>query len=392
MLQYHTIDYTLFHLTSIIMISHKRLLALIFLLALLGAPPLARSAPDERCFSATGYCISGPIRRFWEQNGGLAVFGYPLTPLQTEDVEGRPLQIQWFERHRLELHPDLPWPATVQLGRLGADQLARQGRSWNAPPEAAPMPECRFFPETGRNLCGAFLAAWRAAGIEADGGRGLAEAENLALFGLPLTDAQEEQMADGQVYLVQWFERARMELHPELPGGPQVLMGLLGVESGPRPAGPPALSLSHPVWISIPAIEMNRPVLLSGLDEQGAPVVPKHDVGWYGLSAAPGEGENIVLWGHVLRFLDAPEIPAPFARLKDLPIGARITLTSRGGDSFTYVVRQKVWATPDQVAYIQPQGRERLTLVSCIGDQVIEDGEVTDMSHRLITIAEPVQQ
>jgi len=54
-------------------------------------------------------------------------------------------------------------------------------------------------------------------------------------------------------------------------------------------------------------------------------------------------------------------------------------------------VRQNVWVTPDQVRYILPQGRELLTLVSCIGAQVIEDGEVTDMSHRLITIAEPVR-
>ncbi len=193
------------------------------------------------------------------------------------------------------------------------------------------------------------------------------------------------------MYQGQWFERARMELHPDLPGGPAILMGLLGAERAPRPAGPRAISLAQPVWISSPAIGMDRQLLLSGLGADGAPQVPKHDVGWYGLSAAPGEGENIVLWGHVLRFTDAPDIPAPLARLKDLPVGGRITLRNRGGDAFVYVVRQKIWASPDEVSYIQPRGRELLTLVSCIGEQVIEDGEVTDMSHRLITIAEPLR-
>jgi hypothetical protein len=33
-----------------------------------------------RCFRETGYCIAGPIRDFWEHNGGLMVFGFPITP------------------------------------------------------------------------------------------------------------------------------------------------------------------------------------------------------------------------------------------------------------------------------------------------------------------------
>jgi LPXTG-site transpeptidase (sortase) family protein len=364
------------------------LILALLLAALMPAPLVA--APDERCFSATGFCIAGSIRRYWEANGGLAVFGYPLTPLQRETVEGRTLEVQWFERHRLELHPELPWPATVQLGRLGVDRLLAQGRSWSPPVEAAPAPGCRFFPETGHNLCGELLALWRSAGIESDGRPGRSEAENLALFGLPLSALQEETLADGRVYQVQWFERARMELHPELPAGSRVLLGLLGSELGPLPAFTPRINLAQPVWISIPAIAMDRPIVLSGLDAQNVPEVPRHDVGWYGQSAAPGEGENIVLWGHVLRFSDAPQLPAPFAKLKELPVGSRITLTSRGGETFAYVVQQQVWARPDEVAYILPRGRELLTMVSCIGDQVIQDGEVIDMSHRLITIAAPL--
>ncbi|NWF81122.1 MAG: class F sortase [Chloroflexi bacterium] len=368
-----------------------RWFAPLVLLALLVAivPRVVAAAPNERCFDATGYCVAGDILRFWQQNGGLPVFGLPLTPLQSEVVEGRMVQVQWFERHRLELHEAQPWPYRVQLGRLGADSLARSGRDPGAEAPAPPQAACRSFPETGRQLCGEFLRAGRASGVELDGRRGTSEAESLALFGLPLTEAQPEMLADGQVYLVQWFERARMELHPELPAQHRVLLGLLGAELGPRAAAPPVRRFDPPTRIAIPAIAMDRPLIPTGLDAQHVPIVPKHDVAWYEHSATPGQGENVVLWGHVLRFTEAPHIPAPFARVKELRPGARITITGRSGATYRYVVERQVWARPDEVAYILPQGREVLTLVSCIGDRVIQNGEVVEMTHRLITTAAP---
>lgn len=127
-----------------------------------------------------------------------------------------------------------------------------------------------------------------------------------------------------------------------------------------------------------------------GLDESQVPIVPQHDIGWYNLSAMPGQGENVVFWGHVLRFTSAPDIPAPFARLKEAQLGDQIVVYTSDGREHRYQITQQVWVTPDQVEYILPQGREMLTLVSCIGDAVINGGSVVDMSHRLITIAEPL--
>jgi hypothetical protein len=146
----------------------------------------------------------------------------------------------------------------------------------------------------------------------------------------------------------------------------------------------------RPVRLVIPAINLDRKLLSVGLDRRRVPVVPDHDIGWYNLSAAPGQGENIVLWGHVLRFRDTPKIPAPFARLKELAVGARLTLYSADGTAHPYVVVEKVQATPDQVEYMLPRGRELLTLISCIGDKVVLDGSV-EMTHRLITIAAPAE-
>jgi hypothetical protein len=215
-----------------------RLAAPLLLMAvvLLAAPGPARAQTGERCFAETGYCISGRIREYWEQNGGLPVFGYPTSPQREELVEGRPIQLQWFERNRLELHPQNQRPYDVLLGRLGADRLERQARNWRDFPVGRQVgQECRLFPETNHEVCGAFLRYFRSHGLEFDGQRGFIENESLALFGLPLSGETTETLSDGRQYTVQWFERARLEYHPENPEPYKVLLGLLGNEIlGPR--------------------------------------------------------------------------------------------------------------------------------------------------------------
>jgi hypothetical protein len=198
-----------------------------------GAPAPAPSpapATDARLFPETGNSIAGRIRSYWEQNGGLPVFGFPITAQQAETIEGQSVQTQWFERNRLELHPENKAPYDVLLGRLGADRLAQRGYDWQAVPHEVAQTGCRYFSETGRNVCGDILAAWRANGLNLDGKRGFSESENLALFGLPLTGLISEKLSDGREYQVQYFERARFELHPENKAPYNVLLGLLGNE------------------------------------------------------------------------------------------------------------------------------------------------------------------
>ncbi|HEX6291117.1 MAG TPA: hypothetical protein VFZ66_18175 [Herpetosiphonaceae bacterium] len=72
------------------------------------------------------------------------------------------------------------------------------------------------FPETGRCISGRFRAYW-----EGNGG--------LAVFGYPTGPAIQERNRDtGKVYLTQWFERNRFELHPENKAPYDVLLGRLG--------------------------------------------------------------------------------------------------------------------------------------------------------------------
>jgi len=191
---------------------------------------VAATEIGQRCFPETGQCISGRILEFWEQNGGLPIFGLPITAQQPEIIEGQTFQKQWFERNSLELHPENPRPYDVLLGRLGADLLAQQGRDPFTFPKSQPQPGCRYFSETEHNVCGDILRTWHSHGLEFDGKPGKSEAENLALFGLPLSDATTETRSDGTQGIVQWFERARLEVYPENAPPYNVLLGRLGGE------------------------------------------------------------------------------------------------------------------------------------------------------------------
>ena len=99
-----------------------------------------------------------------------------------------------------------------------------------------PQTGCQFFPQTGHNICGAILSTWRASGLEFDGKRGKRPDESLALFGLPISEPQQETTEGGQTLLVQWFERARFEYHPENHAPYDVLLGRLGsaLDAGAR--------------------------------------------------------------------------------------------------------------------------------------------------------------
>jgi hypothetical protein len=123
--------------------------------------------------------------------------------------------VQYFERTRLEYHPEhAGTPYEVLLGQFGWRILRERTGREGAPPAAA-LGGATYFPATGHNLQGRFLAYW-----EANGG--------LAQFGYPLTEEFEERLEDGSVYVVQYFERARFELHPENDRPDDVHLGQFG--------------------------------------------------------------------------------------------------------------------------------------------------------------------
>jgi hypothetical protein len=184
------------------------LLALVGLLlgGLLVAAPHPAAAQDEVCFAETGFCVRGRFLAYWQEHGGLAINGYPLSDERQELLEdGNTYTVQYFERVRMEYHPENPAPWDVELGQFGRRALLM--RDIGGPPDTspvAPQPGMTFFPETGHNLGGGFLDYWQGHG-------------GLAQFGFPLTEVIEERLVPNTptTYQVQYFERARFELHPE---------------------------------------------------------------------------------------------------------------------------------------------------------------------------------
>jgi hypothetical protein len=194
-------------------------LALLAALAWPSAPALAAPPPAPvpgnafAFFPETGHNVGLAIKRFYDTHGGVAIFGLPLTEVFAEDG----MNVQYFERARFELHPELPPEFYVSLTLLG--RHFTQGR-----PEPAfqwiptnPGGDRTYFSESGHTLGGAFRGFWE--------GRG-----GLAAFGYPISEEFGEiNQQDGKFYVVQYFERARFELHPENAGTPyEVLLGQLG--------------------------------------------------------------------------------------------------------------------------------------------------------------------
>jgi hypothetical protein len=212
----------------------RPIIVLVFIIILLSLPShivFTSAQSDQRCFAETGFCMAGRIREFWENNGGLSVFGFPITPQQQQLIEGNTYHVQTFERYRMEIHPEFARPYDVLLGRLGADRLTQQGRDWSTFPHGSHLSDCRFFSQTGHNVCRDILAIWQTNGLEFDGQPGKSEAESLALFGYPISEPMRETLSDGQNYTVQWFERARFEMHPENAPPYHILLGLLAKET-----------------------------------------------------------------------------------------------------------------------------------------------------------------
>ncbi|HEU5016121.1 MAG TPA: hypothetical protein VFT66_26595 [Roseiflexaceae bacterium] len=73
-------------------------------------------------FNETRHSLCGAFRAYWEQRGGLAIFGFPITEPFSEmnEADGKVYTVQYFERNRFEFHPENPAPYNVLLGLLGA--------------------------------------------------------------------------------------------------------------------------------------------------------------------------------------------------------------------------------------------------------------------------------
>ncbi|WP_110515541.1 L,D-transpeptidase [Herpetosiphon llansteffanensis] len=164
-----------------------RLLLLIMLLLIQRSAYAAEPSIQAVYFVQTGHHVDDQFGflSYWRAHGQVTRLGYPITEQIVE--HNRP--VQYFERARLEFHAE---QNQVLLGLLGRELgMATPAITVSADPSAI------YIPETGHTLQGEFGEFWdRSAGIQ--------------ILGYPIAEPTNE---DGM--LVQWFERGRLEYHPE---------------------------------------------------------------------------------------------------------------------------------------------------------------------------------
>jgi peptidoglycan/xylan/chitin deacetylase (PgdA/CDA1 family) len=89
----------------------------------LGERPFRRvvAANDANCtfYPETGHRLCFAFRDYWLANGGLAIFGYPIS----EEFDENGHTVQYFERARMEWHQDKLPPWNVLLGHLGLQAM-----------------------------------------------------------------------------------------------------------------------------------------------------------------------------------------------------------------------------------------------------------------------------
>jgi hypothetical protein len=182
--------------------------------------PLPVAAGQSRTFPETGQTSSNAFYDFWQAHGGLEIIGLPLSPTYVTDKDQ---VIQIYERPLMEWHPENDRANRVQLALLGALQTRAIAENDPKAPDERTRParlcganaDCETFP-TGHTVLGAFRDYWYTHG-------------GVATFGYPLTEEFTGRTFDGggRSYIVQYFERNRLEYHPEINGG-TVVLGRLG--------------------------------------------------------------------------------------------------------------------------------------------------------------------
>jgi len=133
--------------------------------------------------------------------------------------------------------------------------------------------------------------------------------------------------------------------------------------------------------VIIPSIGVDSPVVQLGTHWEKGQLVwdtASHAVGWYGSTALPGLGSNIVMSGHISSPLRGEG--SVFRRLPEMQIGDVIILeTAAGPHRYRTAARDIV--APTAVAIMAPTPTETLTLITCYPDLIY--------SHRLVVRAEP---
>jgi hypothetical protein len=188
-------------------------------LAAIFVTSVAQGQENCQTFNETGKAACDRFLQYWQQNGELAQQGFPLTNEfeEVSDLNGQPYTVQYFERAVFEYHPEIADARyKVLLSQLGTFQYRKKYPTGAPDQKANTSAGTVLFPETGKHVGGIFLKYWKEHG-------------GLPQQGYPISEEfTEVSDLNGKPYLVQYFERAVFEYHPEEKAEFQVLLSQLG--------------------------------------------------------------------------------------------------------------------------------------------------------------------
>jgi hypothetical protein len=287
------------------------LLVIPVLVSVLGVTQTKTTAAqgDQReYFSETGHWVLGEFLIAYRGVADPALlYGLPITDEFVSAAAGG-RRVQYFEYARFELRPENPPELRVVKSELGKTLYDQE-----QPGGVIPLPQgdtgCRFFKETGFQVCYAFLDFFDAYG-------------GIDQFGYPVSDLEQHDM-----FAVQYFQFARLEWHPEQPVGKQVSLTDVGrryftLFEDPWRGKPVTNGAPHVIMGLQVQAYVSQPVMLAD-GEQTVYVVVQDQ------SLAPVEGAQVTISLRQPTFSAGKMIILPEGTTDDKGI-ARITFPMRG--------------------------------------------------------------
>lgn len=174
-----------------------------------GAP--LQQTEDAVYYSEYGHWLSGEFLTFFKQTpDALKIYGYPITSVFPHPVRPE-VQVQYFQKARMELDPSKPAGQRVSLAPLGLWSYDESAPAKDANIDTTNA-SCQMFEKTGHAVCFGFMQYYE-------------KYNGAAYFGQPISEVLE--ISGGR--MVQYFEYARMEWRAEQIEGARVVLTDLGI-------------------------------------------------------------------------------------------------------------------------------------------------------------------
>lgn len=226
---------------------------------------------DEQFFAETGHSVTGEfLDAFHGVKNPQFFYGFPITDAM-EDPNSHQI-VQYFEKTRFELDPDNSEGIYVRRTPLG-DYLYQSNVIQKTAIKTA---NCQKIPYNPYKICDAFLDFFLKHGKETQ-------------FGFPRSNLE---IHDG--WIVQYFDLARLEWHPENPPQERVMISNLGLKyfyetrQNPDALLPKAMNSLQPV-IEIEARAFPETAVVPRQGEQAIYVIVQDQI----LKPVPGVKVNL---------------------------------------------------------------------------------------------------